>query len=169
MNAKGQRRGRVRSVGTLLDRSIKHLGESRGFSQARLLTHWAEIVGRDLAAISTPVKVGHSRQGLGAVLTLLTAGPNAPVLQMRLPILRDRVNACYGYNAIARIEVTQTAPAGFVPAPVQTPAPRSEPGPAHVEAARDRAAQVGDADLRAALERLGANVICRSTDTREPT
>jgi hypothetical protein len=35
------------------------------------------------------------------------------MLEMQKEILRARVNACYGYNAIARIRITQTAPTGF--------------------------------------------------------
>ena len=161
--ARGTRRGKVRAVGALVDGSVRKATEGRGFAQSKLLTHWAEVAGQDLAAICRPVKVGYPRHGgIGAVLTLLTTGANAPMLQMRLPDLRERVNACYGYAAIARIDITQTAPTGFgeesVPAKASPP-----PAPAAERAARSRAAAVGDPGLRAALERLGANIISRST------
>lgn len=52
---------------------------------ARLLTHWAEVVGADVAARARPIKIGHSWGGMGATLTLLTAGPYAPLLEMQLP------------------------------------------------------------------------------------
>ena len=58
-----------------------------------------------MAAISRPVEIGYGRGGLGATLTLLTTGANAPLLEMRKEELRERVNAIYGYNAIARIRV----------------------------------------------------------------
>ena len=102
-----------RQASSLLASQIRHAAEGRGFAVARLLTHWAEVVGADVAARARPIKIGHSRGGMGATLTLLTTGPYAPLLEMQLPTIRDRVNACYGYNAISRITLTQTAPTGF--------------------------------------------------------
>ena len=155
----GARRGRLRAVGTLVDATVRKTTGARGFAESKLLTHWAEVAGPDIAAICRPVKVAYSRRGgVGAALTLLTTGAHAPVLQMRLPALRERVNACYGYAAIGRIDVTQTAPTGF--GPVEAPAaPKPMPTPEARRAAERRAASVGDPGLRAALERLGANII----------
>ena len=154
----------ARRVSALVEGDVRRLGETRGFAQTKLLTHWAEIAGPEVAAISRPVKVGYPRGGMGAVLTLLTTGAQAPMLQMRLPVLRERVNACYGYAAIARIDVTQTAPDGFAEGRADfaaRPRPPAAPDPAAREAARDSAAGVGDAGLRDALERLAANIISR--------
>ncbi|WP_126975154.1 DUF721 domain-containing protein [Frigidibacter oleivorans] len=143
--------------------TIRSAGEERGFAVTRLLTHWAEVAGPEVAAVARPVRIGYGRDGLGATLTLLTSGTAGPMLQMCLPELRRKVNACYGYNAVSRIVLTQTAPTGFAegqaafdPAP---PAPRTPP-PVGPEAAR-RAEGVGDPDLRAALERLAQNVLSR--------
>ena len=95
---------------------------------ARLLTHWAEIAGEDLARITRPVKIGYARDGFGATLTLLTTSAQAPMVQMQLPQLRERVNACYGYNAISRIALTQTAPTGFAEGQAEfAPAPKAAP------------------------------------------
>lgn len=163
MVAKGKgsaRRGKLRAVGALVDRAVREAGGRRGFSESRLLTHWAEVAGEDVAAICRPVKVGYPRGGLGAVLTLLTSGPHAPMLQMRLPALRERVNGCYGYAAIARIQITQTAPEGFAPAPDDPR--RREPDARAVAEARAETASVRDDGLRAALERLGANIMSRT-------
>ena len=97
----------------LMQRDVRTVSETRGFAVTRLLTHWAEIVGADLAAITKPLKVGYNREGMGATLTLLTRAATAPQVQMQLPILQEKVNAVYGYKAIARITLTQTAPTGF--------------------------------------------------------
>ena len=155
----------ARRVSTLVDRDVKRLGETRGFSETRLLTHWTEIAGADVAAICRPVKVGFPRGGFGAVLTLLTTGAQAPMLAMRLPQLRERVNACYGYAAISRIDVTQTAPVGFAEAQVafaSAPKPTPEPDTRAEAAAANAARAVGDDGLRAALERLGTNIISKT-------
>jgi hypothetical protein len=100
-------------TGGILSQQIRTVGEKRGFAQSRLLTQWAEIVGPATAAIAQPVKVGYGREGFGATLTLLTNGANAPMLQLELPRIKERVNACYGYAAISRIRLTQTAETGF--------------------------------------------------------
>eukprot|EP00581_Thalassiosira_minuscula_P039407 CAMPEP_0184474250 /NCGR_PEP_ID=MMETSP0740-20130409/132953_1 /TAXON_ID=385413 /ORGANISM="Thalassiosira miniscula, Strain CCMP1093" /LENGTH=61 /DNA_ID=CAMNT_0026851415 /DNA_START=16 /DNA_END=198 /DNA_ORIENTATION=+ len=45
----------------LLNEQIRKAGESRGFAVSRLLTHWEEIAGPDLAAMARPVNVGYGR------------------------------------------------------------------------------------------------------------
>ena len=97
----------------LLKTQVRVAGESRGFAVTRLLTHWAEIVGEDMARMTRPVKVGYGREGMGATLTLLTTGAVAPMVEMQKEKLREKVNAVYGYAAISRILLTQTASTGF--------------------------------------------------------
>lgn len=163
--AERRRRG-FESASTLLARRIRALGEARGFAVSRLLTHWAEVVGEDIAAMALPVKVSYPRDGMGATLTLLTTGASAPLVQMQAPRIREKVNACYGYNAIARISVTQTAPTGFAEGQVAfRPAPRpspTAPDPERIAAARALSQDVADATLRGALEALGEKVLSRS-------
>ncbi len=153
-------------TGSLLRDRIRTAGESRGFAVSRLLTHWAEVVGADTAAICRPVKIGYGKGGFGATLTLLTTGATAPLLQMQLPTIRERVNACYGYNAISRVAITQTAPSGFAegqaafaPAPRKTPA---APPPEVQRKASEVAGGIADSDLRMALEALAQNVLSRT-------
>ncbi|KIT16687.1 DUF721 domain-containing protein [Jannaschia aquimarina] len=169
MAAKGPnrtRKGGVRTVGALVERQIRRSGETRGFSESRLLTHWAEVAGADVARICRPVKVSWSRREQGSVLTLLTTGAQAPMLQMRLPQLRDRVNACYGYRAIAGINITQTAPTGFAEGQASFDAgpPRRKPAPSPEtrEKARAQVGGIADPALKDALERLGANIISKA-------
>jgi hypothetical protein len=148
---------------SLLTAKIRKASESRGFAQSRLLTNWAEVVGDEAAAISRPVEVSYGRGGMGATLTLLTTGAHAPVLEMQKEQLRARVNAVYGYNAIARVRVTQTAATGFsdgrvafAHAPVQAVA---TPDPALRARATQTAAPIADESLRDALARLGENIL----------
>ena len=98
---------------SLLTGRIRQASESRGFAHSRLLTDWAEVVGPDIAAVARPVEVSYGRGGLGATLTLLTTGAQAPMLEMQKEQLRTKVNGVYGYNAIARRGVTKTAATGF--------------------------------------------------------
>ncbi|MCV6586672.1 MAG: DciA family protein [Marinibacterium sp.] len=157
-------RGFKRTSVLLKDR-IREAGESRGFAVSRVLTHWAEIAGPDMAAQARPVDVSYGRGGFGATLTVLTTGPNAPLLEMQKEQLREKVNAAYGYAAIKRIRITQTAPTGFAEgqAVFAGPKPRSDapPDPQVTQAARDRASGVADDGLRSALERLGRNILSK--------
>ncbi len=159
-------RGFTRTA-SLLQPRIRKAGEARGFAVTRLLTHWEEIVGPDFAAIARPVEVKYGRQGLGATLTVLTTGAQAPMLEMQKEALRDRVNAAYGYNAISALRITQTARSGFAEGRadfVHKPAaPKAAPPDPEVSrAAAELARPVGDARLRDALEALAQNVLSKS-------
>ncbi|MYA90189.1 MAG: DUF721 domain-containing protein [Boseongicola sp. SB0662_bin_57] len=145
---------------SLVSGRVRAAGEHRGFAVSRLLTHWAEVAGPDIARVSRPVEVTYGR-GLGATLTLLTTGPEAPMLEMQKDRIRERVNACYGYGAIEKIRITQTAATGFGPldaisgrkdSDIRAPKPISA-------TAKEAAGGIQDEGLREALERLGSNVL----------
>ena len=160
-----RQRGFEAASGLLKDR-IRTASESRGFAMTRLLTHWPEVAGEALARITRPVKMGYGREGMGATLTLLTAAAHAPMVQMQLPALREKVNGVYGYNAISRILLTQTSATGFAEGQAEfSPAPKvavpRAPDPAIAAQAAAVAAPVHDDALRAALEALAQNVLTR--------
>lgn len=151
----------------LLTQRIRAAGESRGFAIARLLTHWDEIAGADAAKITRPVKVTYGREGFGATLTLLVSSAHAPMVQMDLPKLVDRVNAAYGYAAITRIALTQTATTGFAEGqtPFSGPSKVKVADPALTAKAETLAKPIHDETLRHALEQLGQNILTRRTST----
>lgn len=148
-----------------LSATVQAAGARRGFAVSRLLTHWPEVVGADIAARCRPVRIARGRQGLGATLTLLTTGAQAPLLAMALPAIRDRVNACCGWNAVARVVLTQTAAEGFAPAAPLAPRPR--PTAADLARAKVAAAGIHDDDLAAALRRLALNFHSRPMPNRK--
>ncbi|RJL16643.1 DUF721 domain-containing protein, partial [Paracoccus siganidrum] len=87
----GSRRKRgFEAAASLMSRRVQKAAEGRGFAVSRLLTHWPEIAGAQLAAMTRPVRISHSRGGFGATLTLLTTGPVAPMVEMQLPELPRR-------------------------------------------------------------------------------
>jgi hypothetical protein len=167
-----RRRGFEPAAGLLRER-IRKASESRGFAASRVLTHWAEIVGRDIAALCRPVKVSYAQGGFGATLTVLASGAAAPLVQMQLPKLKDRVNAAYGYAAISRIQVTQTAAQGFAEPPARFEGPNLRtPSPQALARARAVVGAltegVADDGLRSALDRLAMNVLSRPVAGRDP-
>lgn len=151
---------------SLLAARVQKAAEGRGFAVTRLLTHWSEIAGPQIAAVTRPVRISHGRASVGATLTLLTTGPMAPMVEMQLPALRDRVNACYGYNAIQRITLTQTAAQGFAEGQAQfVHAPKTPPAPdpVRVQHAAQVGAQFTDPTLAEAMARLALNVTSRNS------
>lgn len=150
---------------TLMQTRIRKASEGRGFSETRLLTHWADIVGQNVADIASPVDITYARGGMGATLTLLTTGAQAPMLEMQKDQICEKVNACYGYRAISRIRITQTAPTGFAEGRVafhpkkQVP---EKPDAKITSDARQATEKVENNELRAALEALGTNVLSKT-------
>jgi hypothetical protein len=158
-----RRRGFERAS-TLVASHLRAPAEKRGFAEARLLTHWTDIVGADIADIALPLRISYGR-GFGGTLVLLTTGANAPVLEMRGQEIVDRVNACYGYRAVVRVQVTQTAPTGFAEGRVAfrhaPPAQEKAPDPARLAAATEGLDDIEDEGLRAALGALARRVVAR--------
>ncbi|AUH35347.1 DUF721 domain-containing protein [Paracoccus tegillarcae] len=148
---------------------VQSVSEGRGFAVTRLLTHWPEIVGEQLAAMTRPVKISHSRGGFGATLTLLTTGPAAPMIEMQLPQLREKVNVCYGYNAIQRILLTQTAPEGFAEGQArfaQKTVAKPAPDPADLQQAGRVGSRFDDPTLAEAMRQLTLNHTDKQTRKR---
>jgi len=152
---------------SLLTARIRKAGEARGFAVTRLLTHWEEIVGPQIAGMARPVEVSYGRaDALGATLVVLTTGANAPILEMQKEALREKVNATYGYTAISRIRITQTAPTGFSEGRASfvhkpKPAAPAKPDPAVRAKAHAATDGIENSDLREALETLAENVLSR--------
>jgi hypothetical protein len=151
------------AAASLVKAPIRAAGEARGFALSRLLTHWPDIAGAEVAALTRPVRMNYGREGMGATLSLLVASAHAPMVQMMLPRIKERVNAAYGYAAVSRISLTQTSATGF--AEGQTPFTSASPvpplDPAVEAAAVAQASAIGDAQLRTALEALGKSILTR--------
>jgi len=159
------RHGQFKPAADLLRSKIREIGEARGFSATRLLTHWTEIVGASVAAIARPLEVRHPRAGKtapeGATLTILARGAAALRLEMEKERIRERVNSCYGYNAIAKIKIKQAGPESFADAAAD-PAPASTPRPDPFEKVAPLTEGVSNTELRLALAALAANVLSKS-------
>ncbi|MEO0357102.1 MAG: DUF721 domain-containing protein [Pseudomonadota bacterium] len=149
-----------RKTASLVEQRIRAAGESRGFAVTKLITQWDSVVGPDIASVCEPVKVTYAKGGLGGTLIVLTTGAQAPMLDMQTDVIRQKVNACYGYNAIARVRLTQTAPTGFGTARKAT---QSKPAvtEANRRAARTVTTDIKDNTLRDVLESFGANIIAQ--------
>jgi len=135
------------------------LGRSRS-AVAALIADWPAVVGPEIAAAARPESLGFPRgRQDGATLTLKVAPAEALTLQHDLPRLAERINAHYGYAAVARIKLVQAPP----PVP---PAPASRPlTPAEAATVDATVAAVADAGLRARLAELGRALLRRTPES----
>ncbi|HXE17114.1 MAG TPA: DciA family protein [Stellaceae bacterium] len=150
-----ERRGRVRTVGTILPRvSAKVLGK-RGLGEAQLAQHWAEIVGERLASATSPERLSFPRgeRSEGTLRLRVTPGIALEV-QHSEPALLERINGFFGYRALGRLVLSQN----WVPRqPARLPARPLKPE--ENEALERRVASVGDESLRRSLKRFGAAIL----------
>lgn len=129
----------------------------RGFSEPRILVEWDAVVGERIAALCRPVKLGYaSKQGMGGTLTVGALGASALEVQHLTPQIVERVNAHYGYRAIARIRLVQLGAEALEEHRKGRVVPH--PRPEDVTRIRSMVEPVSDEGLRAALERLGRNI-----------
>jgi hypothetical protein len=133
----------------------------RGFAQSRLLTEWDHVVGADMAELVRPLRLSHAaKEGMGGTLTLGVLGVRALEAQHQEPAIIERVNAHYGYRAVARIRLSQLGAEAFAKAKLESAPP--QPSSAQEAAVKSAVAPIADDDLRAALERLGRNIATRN-------
>lgn len=130
-----------------------------------LIAAWPAVVGEDIARRTVPDKVTLSGPGRGqGVLVLRVAPADALSIEYAVPELRQRINAHYGYEAVSRIKLLQSAPAGSTQRPAMAGAARAVPVPLEPALAA-RLAGVADDDLRRSLTALGQAI--RARETRE--
>lgn len=139
-----------------------------GFAELDVLLHWPEIIGEALAPICRPIRVRYgSARKLGATLVVQTNGARAPEVEHLSPRIIERVNQFYGYRAVSRLQIVQAGTIGLAEKQAGFKGPDHVPDAADTRRAEALTAGVDDEDLRAALNRLGANVLAR-TRRRSP-
>jgi hypothetical protein len=149
--------GGARPVAAALPRLAGPLLGRRGLGEAQLLKDWASIVGADLAEHATPTKLSFPRgERRDGTLKLRVSPGIAPELQHREPQILERINAFFGYRAVARLALVQGPPLRGVDRRPPSPRPLAAAESAALE---QRLAGIEDPALRDALERLGRAVI----------
>ena len=147
------RQGRARAAGELaLD--IGGMAFKRfGFVQGAVVSRWAEIVGERYARVSTPESIRFpAGRKSGGTLTLSVEGAHAPLLQHLAPMITERVNLFFGYEAVTKIVFRHGARGPAVPKIIR---------PAAAPVSRelgDGLREIADPELRTMLENLGAKI-----------
>lgn len=148
----------AKPLSALLGNAINDAFAKQGFASRELVTRWADIVGAHVAAHSEPLKIQWPRpvenqQPEPATLVLRVEGPMALEIQHTSDVILERVNRFFGWQAVGRIALRQ-APLSRRPVRQR----RKAPDAAALAKAEASLGTVDDADLRAALARLGASI-----------
>ena len=148
--------GNFRAIGDMTTRLAKRGLGSRGFTEAALVTEWPNIVGALLGGGSLPLKIAFPPgDRVGGTLSLRVAsGGLAMEFQHLEPQILQKVNAFFGYGAVARLAITQGPVPRRTPPRAATPPPPPLDGAAAADMQR-RLAGIADDDLRTTLEALG--------------
>lgn len=152
-----QRSCRPRAAGELVGdvggRSFRRFG----FIQHSIVSRWCEIVGERYANFSCPESIKFpAGKKAGGVLTLAVDGAHAPLIQHLTPMIVERVNRFFGYQAINRIVFRQ----GKLPALAKRPE-RPKLGPVPRELG-EGLREIADPELRQCLESLAAQIAATS-------
>ncbi len=158
----------ARTLGSFVPRLTRKAFEKYGFSTATMITDWATIVGPDFARYTAPERLKWPKSvnayaetedaesgRPGAMLLLRVDGGRALDVQYKTRQIIERINAYFGYRAIADLRIIQgPIAAGRGAAKPVALAPPSTPPPAEVLA-------VADERLRSALEKMSAGLSAR--------
>ncbi len=147
------RGGRARSAGDIVSKVGGVAFKRFGFIQGAVVSRWPEIVGERYARVSSPesIRFPAGRKSAG-VLTLLVEGAHAPLMQHLTPLIIERVNRFFGYQAVDRLVFRQGRPAA-PPEPVKRPELHAVP-----KELGEGLRQIADPELRACLESLAARL-----------
>lgn len=157
----------ARAVGAYLPKLTRKAFETFGFSTATLLTEWGTIVGDPLSRYTLPEKIkwpraaggsedeqAEPRGRSGATLVLRVDPARALDVEYKAQQILERINAYFGYRAVAELRLLQAplAVAGPAPAPQRTLPACEAP----------ELSGIADDGLRGALQRLKQALMSRA-------
>ena len=150
-----ERRGGIRAIAAEVPRVAKAALGKRGFGEAQLVTQWEAVIGAELAAKLAPDRLSFARgERRDGVLRLRVASAFAIEAQHLEPLIIERINGFFGYQAVARLVLVQGPP----PRHAEARPPLRPLDPAERQAIDESVAMVPDQGLREALARLGAAI-----------
>jgi len=153
--ADAPRANRARAVSDIVPDIGRAAFRRFGFVQSSIVSRWREIVGDRYASVSSPESIrfpaGKRSEG---VLNLIVEGAHAPMMQHVAPVIVERVNRFFGYQAVARVAFRQGL--------VQVARARNRAAPASLRPIPaelgESLREVADPELRACLESLARGV-----------
>ncbi|MDH5772782.1 MAG: DciA family protein [Rhodospirillaceae bacterium] len=157
---KPKRAKKSQLLSRMVEKIVKPVFGKRGFSNAAIITNWAEIVGPELARFSAPEKLTFSRDGSsGGILHLKTiTGGMATEIQHLEPIIIERINRHFGYKAVVGLRLSQ----GPIPQEEGNSAPEIKISQEQELALNESLKNIEDEEIRLTLARLGKSIVGRN-------
>ena len=134
----------------------------RGFAGTRVIAEWPSIVGDQLAGRSLPERVVRPAggRGGGTLHVRIASGSHAIEFQHLEPLIVERINTYFGYQAVAKLKLIQ----GPIPERrVERASPRIL-APADEARIEGLAASIEDPTLRQAVRDLGKQLFARTSE-----
>ena len=149
-----------KALGLALGRLTRPALKKRGAALADILSRWGEIAGPLLAAETQPERLIYAAgAGHAAILEIAVSPAFALELQHLSPLIVEKVNGYFGYQAISGLRLKQMP----IRRPSESPGRAvSEPRPLSAAEQAQLATLlngIGDRDLRQALESLGRSLL----------
>jgi len=151
------------AVGGPCGRITRPVFGRHGFVEGALVTDWPAIVGAAIAHHALPVRIRFptGQRSDGTLIVKVSSGAFALEMQHLEPLIVQRINGYFGWNAVARLRLIQ----GPLPERPR-PAPPPEPPPLPADSPAARALEsVEDPELRAVLTRLGRHIAAAAKRT----
>ncbi|MBL0941851.1 MAG: DUF721 domain-containing protein [Alphaproteobacteria bacterium] len=97
-----------KNIGLLITKLVQPIFKKRGFAAMNITTDWPYIIGEKWAETTIPEKlVFKPNQRQNGTLYLRVQGSAAVLLQHIEPEIIERVNAYFGYKAVASLKMMQ--------------------------------------------------------------
>ncbi len=129
---------------------------------AALLEHWAEVVGKEYAQVTTPVKMTfphqpqEARQRAGTLIVRLPKGL-AMEFTYKSEQIKQRINSYFGYDAVAKIAFEPVY--GAIPAIARAVHSVKMADPVAFSHIKKTSQAIDNDELRAAMESFGEAVL----------
>ncbi len=154
------KRGRgPRALAAVAARVSRPVFGRRGLADGAIIGDWPVIVGEFLGSRTVAERISYpaGKRRDGTLHLRIEHGALATELQHLEPLLLERINAYFGYRAVARVKMVQ----GPLPSKPAASARETPPDPEAEAQLAQELKQVKDPALKAALEGLGRAVLGR--------
>jgi hypothetical protein len=93
-------------IGGLLNDVTKETFRKRGFAEAKLITDWEVVVGKELAKYSSPIKISFPKgKRESGTLHIRIFGSLATEMQHMEPMIIEKIATYFGYKAVSSIKL----------------------------------------------------------------
>lgn len=147
------------SLGFYTQKVVSPVFKVRGFMEGKIITHWSQVVGDQMAQMALPEKITFPKgKRIEGTLHLHVTSSGALLLHYAQDLLLEQINTFFGYKALSKLRMIH----GFSPSR-EISLKTTPPSLSQTEKdwLKEQTSSVIDEDLQACLESLG-KTLCLS-------